>query len=92
MGISVLSFDRLKIHSAMLAQRADDILGELVALVDVAANLADKAFLAFGLGLRLDVLLIVVVGHGLPVADDAGFGHAADEHAVGTQIHILLHL
>lgn len=55
----------------MLAQRADDILGELVALVDVAANLADKAFLAFGLGLRLDVLLIVVVGHGLPVADDA---------------------
>ena len=35
---------RLKIYGTMLAQRADDILGELVALVDVAANLADEAF------------------------------------------------
>ena len=68
---------RLKVYGTMLAQRADDILGELVALVDVAANLADEAFFALGLGLRLDILLIVGVGHGLPVIDDAGFGHAA---------------
>ena len=45
----------------MLAQRADIVLRERLALIDIAADLADKAGLLLGgrLGLRLDVLKIV---------------------------------
>ena len=38
------------------------------------------------------MVLIVGVGHGLPVAHHPRFGDGADEHSVGAQIHILLHL
>ena len=35
---------------------------------------------------------VVGVGHGGSVGDDTCFADRADEHAVGIQIHILLHL
>ena len=76
----------------MLAQGADDVLRQLVAFVDPAADLADKALLALCLRLGLHVLLVVGVGHGLGVGHDPGLGDGADEHAVGIQVHIVLHL
>ena len=76
----------------MLAQGAYDIIGQRVAFVDPAADLADEAGLALGLGLGLDRVLIVGVGHGLVVRENTSLGDGADEHAVGIQIDILLHL
>ena len=76
----------------MLAQRADVVLGKLVALVNEAADLADVAFLACGLGLGLDVVLIVGVGHCLLLGDDARLNDGADEHSVRSQIDIVLNL
>ena len=76
----------------MLAQRADDILRKLVTFVDISADLADKALFAFCFRLRFYVLLIIGIAHGFPIAHDAGFGNAADEHTMGTQVYILLHL
>ena len=76
----------------MLAQRADEVLGQGVAFVDISADFAHIAFFALGLGLRLDVLLIVGVGSGLLVRYDTCLGDFADEHSVGVKVHVLLHL
>ena len=76
----------------MFAQRADDVFREFVAFVDVAADFADKAFLSFGLRFWFDVVLVVGVGHGLLVAHDTGFGDTANEHAMGSEVNILLYL
>ena len=63
-------FNRLKIGDAVLAERTDEVLGQLLALVDIAANLADPALFALGFGLGLDVVLVVGVSHGLTVGKD----------------------
>ena len=82
----------LKVCGAVLAQGADNVVGQGVALIDPAADLAHEAFLALGLGLGLDVVLVVGVGHGLLIGDHPGLGDGADEHAVGVQVHKALHL
>ena len=92
MGISVLSFDRLKIHSAMLAQRADDIFRKFIAFIDVSADFAYPAFFAFGLWLWLYMFLVVGVSHGILIAHDTGLCDAADEHSVSAEIHIVFYL
>ena len=74
----------------MFAERADEIFRKVLALVNVSADLADPAFLAFGLGLRLNICLIVGVGHRVLVADHAGFGDGAEEHAVRAEIDVIL--
>ena len=66
----------------MLAPGADKVLGQGVALVDIAADLADIALLALGLGLGLDVCVVVGVGHGLTIRDGASLGDGADEQTV----------
>ena len=38
------------------------------------------------------MLLVIGVGHGFLIGEHPGLGHGADEHAVGIQIHIPLHL
>ena len=92
MGISVLSFDRLKIHSAMLAQRADDIFRKFIAFIDVSADFAYPAFFALGLWLWLYMFLVVGVSHGILIAHDTGLCDAADEHPVSAEIHIVFYL
>ena len=54
-----------KIFCAVLAQGADIIGGEFLALIHIAANLADPAALLFGGGggLGLDMVEIVLIGH-----------------------------
>ena len=80
-----------KVGGAVLAQRADDIVRQVFALVDPAADLADPAlFVGFGLG--LDVVLIIGIGHGLGLGEDLRLGDGADEHAVGIEVHVLLDL
>ena len=54
----------------MFAQRTDEVIREYVAFIDIAADLADKSFLAFGVGFRLDVVLIIGVGHRIDIVDD----------------------
>ena len=76
----------------MFAQRADVVFRKLIAFVDISADFAYKAFLAFCLWLRFYIVLVVGVGHGLLVTHDAGFGDTADEHSMSAEIHILLNL
>ena len=59
----------------MLAQRADEVLGQRIALVDVAADLADISLLALGLGLGLDMILIIGISHRLAVGEDSCLGN-----------------
>ena len=47
----------------MFAERAYEILRQLVAFVDVTAYNAHKAFLAFGLRLWLHIILILGISH-----------------------------
>ena len=84
--------DGFKIRCAVLAQGADDVIRQGFAFVHPTTNLADVALLALGLGLGLDAVLIVGVGHGGLVRNHPCLGDGADEHAVGVQIHIALHL
>ena len=76
----------------MFAQRADEVIRELVTFVDVAAYFADEAFFAIGFWLRFYIFLIVGVSHGVKIVHDAGFGDAADEHSMGTKVYILFNL
>ena len=92
LSVNDFSAQGLEVGSAVLAERADEVVGQDLALVDVAADLADPALLEVGLGLGLDVGLVVVVGHGLLGGQDPGLGNGADEHAVSVQVHVLLHL
>ena len=84
--------DGLEICSSMFAQRADEVIRELVTFVDVAAYFADEAFFAIGFWLRFYIFLIVGVSHGVKIVHDAGFGDAADEHSMGTKVYILFNL
>ena len=76
----------------MLAQRADNIIRQSISLIDIAAYLAHKALLAICLRLRLYIVLLIGVGHGLPIAHHPCFCYGADKHTVSIQIHILIYL
>ena len=76
----------------MLAERTYEVLGQLVTLVHISANLADIALFTCGFGLRLDIVLVVGIGHGLLVGKHSCFGDGADEHSVGIKVDILLNL
>jgi len=60
-------FDRFKIGGAVLAERTDEVLGKLLALVNVTADLADVAFFVVCFWLRLYVFKVIAVCHGLNV-------------------------
>ena len=90
--LCVLSAYRLKIRRTVLAKGAYIILRQGVALVNIAAHLANKAFLALGFGLGLNILLVLGVGHGLGVGNNPCLGHTAYKHTVCVKVNILLHL
>ena len=77
----------------MLAPGADEVGGEGVAFVDVAADFANPLLLAggggSGGGLGLDVLLVVGVGDAGTVGEYLGFHHTGDEHRVGAKVDAL---
>ena len=75
----------------MLAQGADIVGGQLVPLVDIAADLAHPALLLAGGrrgggGLGLDVGLIVAVGGAGGAGEDAAVQHVGQEEGVGAQV------
>lgn len=77
----------------MLAPGADEVGGEFVAFVDVAADLAYPLLLATcggsGGGLGLDVLLVVGIGDAGAVAQHTGLHRHCDEHGVGAEVDAL---
>ena len=68
----------------MLAERADEVGGQSLTLVDISADLADEALFLFldRLRLRLDVLEVVAVGDRLFVREYASVGDFGDEYRV----------
>ena len=84
-----------KVFLAVFAQRAFDVVGKEVALVDVAANLAHPttfAVLGFLDGLRLgfDVLLVVVVGDRGLVGKHCCIKYVSDKHGVRAEVNALV--
>ena len=79
----------------MLAPRADEVGGQLFALVDIAADRAAPHRFAgrrgLFLGLRLDVCLIVGVGGGRRVREDVHVVYRGDEQRVAAEVDALLH-
>ncbi len=76
----------------MLAERADKIIRQLVAFVDISAHRAYEALLALGIRLWLYIALVIGVGHGLYIGDNARLSYGADKHSVCVKIYILLYL
>ena len=66
-----------KILGSVLADRTDKVLRESFALIGVSAYPADKALLFLWLWLWLDVLLIIRIGHCLPIRQEFSFGRSA---------------
>jgi hypothetical protein len=85
-------YNWLKIRCAVLTQRAYNILRKGLAFIDIATDLADKAFLASGFRLGLNIILIVSVCHSVLVGKHASLCDAADKHSVRIQVYILLDL
>lgn len=87
------SFHQFEVAGGVLAPGADEVGGELVAFIDVAADLADPLLLATlggcSGGLGLDVLLVVGVGDAGAVAQHAGLHRHGDEHGVGAEVDAL---
>ena len=73
----------------MFTDGADEILGKSITLVDISADFADKAFFLAGLGLGLDVSVIVSIGYAFSASDNFSIGHFAYEHSVRVEIKIL---
>ena len=79
----------------MLAPGADEVGGELVAFVDVAADFADPFLLAASrrlggsCGFGLNMLLVVGIGDAGAVAEHSGLHRHGDEHRVGAEVDTL---
>ena len=77
----------------MLAPGTNEVGGEGVAFIDVAANFADPFLLAAcggsSGGLGLDMLLVVSVGDAGTVGEHLGFHHTGDEQGVGAEVDTL---
>ena len=54
--------DGFKILGSMFAEGTNEVFGKGVSLVDITADLADKALFALGLGLGFDIVLIIRSG------------------------------
>ena len=85
-------FDWLKIGCTVFTKRANEIVGQLVSLVNIAANLAYIALFTLGFGFRFNVVLVIGVCHGFGLRNHTGFGNAANKHSVGIKVNVLLNL
>ena len=67
----------------MLADRADEVFGQLFALIDITADLADPALLRFFLlgRSRLNICLIIIVRHRLYIIEHLRLGAFHKYHA-----------
>jgi hypothetical protein len=90
--IDSVLLDLFKIGSAVFAKRTNEILGEFLSLVNIAANLANVSFFALGFGAGLNVLLVVCVGHCFFIRKNLCLGNGANEHPVRVDINVFFHL
>ena len=69
----------------MLAERADEVCGKLISLVEVSADLAYPSvalFLELSLRLGFDVSKVVCVGHGRIIVQYNGFCNLCNEQSM----------
>lgn len=74
----------------MLAKRADEILGQLIADIFITADGAtpnDLIRLFFFLGLRFYIFMIVFIGYGRRVGERVHIGYLSDKQSVRTAIN-----
>ena len=76
----------------MFAQRADVICRQGLALINVAADVADVAFLLDGLGLGLDFGMVIGVGHAGFAGKRRHLGHFGQKYGVALQLPGIHHL
>ena len=83
-------FHQLEVAGGVFAPGADEVGGQRIAFIDVAADFADPLLLATcggsGGGLGLDMLLVVGIGDAGAVAEHASLHRHGDEHGVGAQV------
>ena len=82
--------DLFEVSRAVLADRANDILGQGLALVFPSADLADESLLLRGLLLGLYVCVIVGIRHRRSLGNNARFAQNADEDTVRSNLLIAL--
>ena len=87
----------LEVAGGVLADRADEVGGQFLALVLIAADDAAPDGLALGshahrLGFRFDMFLIIGVGGRRHVRQRFHLHHLADEDGVGAHVHDLHHV
>ena len=83
--------DFFKVCGTVLAERAYEIFRELFTLINVAANLANIACFALGLGLRLNIFLIIGVGHRFFIRNHTRLGDLTNEHSVSVHIYVIFY-
>ena len=83
------SIQRLKVRGGVLAQGADEVVGQEVPLVHIAAHGTYPALFGgggSGLGLGLDVGLIIGVGDAGVAGEQVAVLHVGQEQGVGAQV------
>ena len=86
----LLLFQWFKVRRAVFAERANEVFGERIALVNIATDLADIALL-FGFGGGLDVLEIIVISCRRSIGKRLCFGDGTDEKRVRIAVHRLFY-
>ena len=76
----------------MLTQRADEIIRQVFAFVDISTDFTYPTFFAVCIRSGLNVFLIICVGHSIQIGKHTRLGHGADEDTVAAQINVLFNL
>jgi hypothetical protein len=85
-----LETDFFEVFRPVFADRADEVFGEILAFIEVAADLATPADLLFlNDRFRFDVRKIIGIGEGRLLAKVLRFGHFANEEGMGPAIDAL---
>ena len=88
--IANCSADWLKVGRTVLAEGTNEVIGQLLALINITAYFAYPAFFAIGLGLGLNVVLIVCVSHSFFIGKYSRLCNTAYKHTVGIHVNVLL--
>ena len=81
-----------KVLLAVVAEGADEVVGDGLPLIDVAADRADPLLFLRTLGLGLDAALIVAVAAGSHLRQPHRVGQFTDKQDMAAQVEVLRHL
>ena len=85
----MLLFDWFKVGCGVLAEGTDEVFGEWVALVNVAADLTNVTLFALGLRFGFNVCVVVAIGHSFLIGNNARLVDGADEHSVRAEVNVI---